>query len=86
MVDRLFDRSVLAVPQVGPAVELGRQARLAVLELDGEQLRKHVVEAVPLTPVVERDEEQVASRELSEPFGSTFLFVHRFAQRSAHAT
>ena len=83
MVDRLVGRPVIAMPLVGPAVELRRTARLAVLELDLQQLREEVMEAVPLAPVVERDEEQVAARERVEPFGSAPLLVHRVAQRTA---
>ena len=83
MVDRLVGRPVIAMPLVGPAVELRREARLAVLELDQQQLREEVMEAVPLAPVVERDEEEVAARERVEPFGSAPLLVHRVAQRTA---
>jgi hypothetical protein len=47
-------------------VEHRCQARLPALELDSKQLREEVVEAVPLSSIVERDEEEIRTRERGE--------------------
>src|SRR6185312_9963846 len=50
--DRLFVGAVVAMPGKRPQVERGGQTRVAVLELDPQQLGEEMVEAVPLAPVV----------------------------------
>ena len=63
VLDRLVDRAVVAMPRERAAVKRRREARLAMLELDAQQLREEVMEAVPLASIVERQEEQVRARE-----------------------
>ena len=63
-------------------VERRREAWLAVLEFDAQQLREQVVEAVPLALIVERQEKQIRPRERGQPLVGPFLFDHRVAQRA----
>jgi hypothetical protein len=48
-----------------------------MLELDPQELGEEMVEAVPLAEIVERQEEQVRSRERGQPPVGAFLFDHR---------
>ena len=77
VMDRLVHRAVIAMPGKGPAVKRRREAGLAVLELDPQELGEEMVEAVPLAEIVERQEEQVRSRERGQPPVGAFLFDHR---------
>ncbi len=48
MLDRFVDGAVIPVPYVCPAMERRGKPRLAMLELDAQQLREEMMEAVPL--------------------------------------
>ena len=65
------------------AVKHRRKAGLAVLELDAQQAREEVMEAVPLATIVERQEEQVRAGERVQQLVGTLLFEHRVTQRAA---
>src|SRR6476620_9383063 len=85
MLDRSVERAVVAVPGECPAVKRGGEAGLAVLELDAQQLREEMVEAVPLAAVVERHYEEVRARELVEERAGALLLEHGIAEATAHA-
>ena len=71
------------MPGECPPVKRRHKARFAVLELDSQQLGKEMVEAIPLASIVERQEEEVRSRERGQQFAGAFLFDHRITQRAA---
>src|SRR5262249_21260023 len=80
--DRLIGRAVVAVPGVCPAMQRRSEARLAMLELDAQELAEEMVEAVPLIPVVERNEEQIRSRQRAQLVAGALLLEHRVTERA----
>src|SRR5262245_24629738 len=74
------------MPPVGSEVEVRRETGLAMLQLHAQELSEEMVEPVPLAVVVERDEEEVRARELTEPRGAALLLEHRVAERAAQAS
>jgi hypothetical protein len=85
MLDRFVDRPALPVPGEGPPMQGPRKSRLTMLELDSEQLREEVMEAVPRAAVVEWDQEEIRPRKLVEQPSGAVLFEHRVAQRATEA-
>ena len=83
VVDRLVRGAVPAVPLERAPVQLRHEVGLAPLELDAQDLREQVVEAVPLRAVVEREEEQVRPRERLQGACRSRLSEDRAAQRCA---
>jgi hypothetical protein len=83
VLDRLVGRAVLAVPRVRAGVQLRHELGLPPLQLDAQELREQVVEAEPLAPVVERQQEQVRACERLERGGGHRLAGDGVAQRRA---
>ena len=79
VVHRFVDRSVIAMPGVSPAVKRCGDPWLTMLELDPEQASEEMMEAVPPTPVIERNEEEVRPRECAEQICAALLLEHRIA-------
>ena len=58
---------------------------LQPFELVPQQLGEQVVVAVPLTPTVERDEEEVRALYFEQPLGCVARLEHVVAERPRHA-
>ena len=82
VADGLGAVAVLLVPLACPTVQLGRQLGLLVQEARPQDVGEELVVAVPLAPVVERDEEQVASIERLQHGLAPALAGHGVAQRA----
>ena len=67
VADRLRRVAVGLEPGTGPAVQVGHLVRPLVEQVRAQDVGEQVVVAVPLPPVVERDEEQVGPLERLEP-------------------
>ena len=63
--ERLFGTSVRLVPRRRPGVQLRFEFRLVSMELAPQQLAEQPMEPIPLTPFVERHDQQVAVLEAS---------------------
>ena len=67
MLDRGFRLAVLLVPGSCAAVQHLAELRLQTIELSTERLTEEVAVAVPLTAVIERNEEEVGLLERLQP-------------------
>ena len=77
-----FGLTAFLVPDTGGA-ECGRRLTgLASLEFGGEVLRQQMVEPVPLAPLVERDDQQVAAMEVFEHGSRAAAVEEVVAQRA----
>src|SRR5262245_25965582 len=66
MPDRLVDEALRATPDICAPVQRLRNAGLAMLELDAQQLREELMEAVPLAVLVQRQQEEIRLRQLPQ--------------------
>src|SRR5262249_47382278 len=72
-------------PRAGAPVQCRCQPRLAMLQLDAQQLTENVVKAIPLAMVVQGHEEEIRPRELTQLLTTPGLFEHRVTQRRTQA-
>ena len=74
---------VLVVPLAGSAMQVGDLVGPLVLQVGLQHVREKVVIAVPVTAVVQRDQEQVGAVQRLQGRPTAGLTGHRIAQRAA---
>ena len=81
--DRRRRLTVLVVPAAGPAMQIGDFLGPLIEQAGLQHVREQVVVAVPVAPVVQRDQEQVRAVQLLEGDLAVMSAGHGVAQRAA---
>ncbi|MDP9207529.1 MAG: hypothetical protein M3O65_03335 [Actinomycetota bacterium] len=85
MADGLIKIARLPVPGRGPPVQGHQQPRLPAVELHAEQLREQVLIAIPLAPIIQRNQEQIGAFQLLQQPRRPLRLQHGVAQRAGQA-
>ena len=82
VADRIGRRAMLLVPRARAPVQRGDQLGLLRPQMRGEHVGKEVVIAIPVTPVVQRNDKEVAALERLQPRRAVLLAGDGIAQRA----
>src|SRR5215212_6705891 len=84
MTDGLLKLPSCSIPGAGPLMQLWDDRRLHLLQAGAQHLGKEMMIAIPLTGVIQRDEEEIGLFELLQKLLAVLLTSDRITQRRAH--
>ena len=84
VLQRGLDQLVAQAPRGGAAAQHRDQIRLQALQLREQHVAEQVVVAVPLSPSIQRDQQQVRPRQIRQRRRRARQLEHRITQRSTH--
>ncbi len=85
MGHRLYEETVLLVPLAGVEVEVRNTCGPKLPQPTAQHLGKQVVVAIPLPPVIERDEEQIGPLHILQQCLTIITSAQSIIQRPAEA-